>query len=527
MLLVNLINKKCRNITVMKLHTKTAYLIGVSLSICVGLQAGCTSNSTTNSDFFPVVEWSQSSQESIPQSGVAFMNRKKEIVISPQSGISNARKSSQGLARILVDNKWGYINKEGNIVIIPQFENAGDFSEGLAAIVINGKLGYINKQGDMVIQPQFEYQDHAWDWGFHRFSEGLALIRKDNKVGYINNQGLIVISPKFDDAYPFSDGVALILDEAGYGYIDINGQVIVEPQFEDAGSFSEGLAPVRIGDRIGYINTNSEIVINPNFTVPQYYHPSLPEYYDLSIYGGEVNFQEGMAKVQVNKKDGYINNKGEIVIDPQFTKALPFSEGLAAVMIENDKLGYINKQGQVVFEMPINPWEFFYPSGSSIPGQPNFSGGFVWTSELVYFDKEGNQVPYPSSLPPEEQAKIDANEAKFEARNNLGALNRAQQAFFLENGKFASSIRELGVGIREETDYHSYAIEGVISNAVIMTVTGKKSGMTGFTGVVLVKNQDTTAYLCVPNDFSQTPPAVSIDNLQLQNFRCPSGSHNP
>ncbi|HAO10795.1 MAG TPA: hypothetical protein DCQ51_06400 [Planktothrix sp. UBA8407] len=140
---------------------------------------------------------------------------------------------------------------------------------------------------------------------------------------------------------------------------------------------------------------------------------------------------------------------------------------------------------------------------------------------VVFYLTEGIKLPQLNlSISPE-------NEAKIEARNTLGALNRGQQAFLLENGKFASSIRKLGMGINEETDYYSYAIKGIRSNAVIMTVTGKKYGMTGVTGVVLVKNQKTTAYLCVSNDFSQTPPAVSLNNLQLQNFRCPSGSHNP
>ena len=43
-----------------------------------------------------------------------------------------------------------------------------------------------------------------------------------------------------------------------------------------------------------------------------------------------------------------------------------------------------------------------------------------------------------------------------EAKTNLGALNRGQQIYQLENGGFASSINDLDVGI--EGDIYSYSV---------------------------------------------------------------------
>ena len=53
-----------------------------------------------------------------------------------------------------------------------------------------------------------------------------------------------------------------------------------------------------------------------------------------------------------------------------------------------------------------------------------------------------------------------------EAKTNLGALNRGQQAYRLENGEFASNISDLDVGI--EGDIYSYSL-------------GKKDGGTNVT----------------------------------------------
>ncbi|HLO88438.1 MAG TPA: type IV pilin-like G/H family protein [Nostocaceae cyanobacterium] len=44
-----------------------------------------------------------------------------------------------------------------------------------------------------------------------------------------------------------------------------------------------------------------------------------------------------------------------------------------------------------------------------------------------------------------------------EAKNNIGAMNRVQQAYFLEtNGKFARTIKEMNIGIKEQTTNYNY-----------------------------------------------------------------------
>ncbi|GJD23731.1 general secretion pathway protein G [Rivularia sp. IAM M-261] len=54
-----------------------------------------------------------------------------------------------------------------------------------------------------------------------------------------------------------------------------------------------------------------------------------------------------------------------------------------------------------------------------------------------------------------------AKARQSEARNNVGALNRAQQAFFLEASSFATSIQAVGIGIRTQTDNYKYEVKTV------------------------------------------------------------------
>jgi hypothetical protein len=62
--------------------------------------------------------------------------------------------------------------------------------------------GYIDKTGEMKIVPQFDYADE--------FSEGYACIKKGDVYGYINKNGVLVIEPQFHEAYAFRQRVARV-----------------------------------------------------------------------------------------------------------------------------------------------------------------------------------------------------------------------------------------------------------------------------------------------------------------------------
>jgi type IV pilus assembly protein PilA len=52
-----------------------------------------------------------------------------------------------------------------------------------------------------------------------------------------------------------------------------------------------------------------------------------------------------------------------------------------------------------------------------------------------------------------------ANKARqAEAKNNIGAINRAQQGFFLEAQNFTTSLSALGIGVTAQTENYDYNI---------------------------------------------------------------------
>jgi hypothetical protein len=46
-----------------------------------------------------------------------------------------ARDFSEGRAAVMVGKKWGFIGRDGVVVIEPQYDSAWSFSEGIAPVI--------------------------------------------------------------------------------------------------------------------------------------------------------------------------------------------------------------------------------------------------------------------------------------------------------------------------------------------------------------------------------------------------------
>ena len=81
-------------------------------------------------------------------------------------------------------------------------------------------------------------------------------------------------------------------------------------------------------------------------------------------------------------------------------------------------------------------------------------------------------------------------------KTHLGAYNRAQQAYYFENGNFSSTVSNLGLGIPEETKYHSYAVSE--AQSLWMTVEANPKGdlVKGYLGLAYIDGFAIQTRLC-------------------------------
>ena len=72
-----------------------------------------------------------------------------------------------------INGKWGAIDKNGIIVIKPQFDFICDFKDGLALAELDGKWGVVNKKGEFVVKPRYDDKIYYECGKYLKCSEGL------------------------------------------------------------------------------------------------------------------------------------------------------------------------------------------------------------------------------------------------------------------------------------------------------------------------------------------------------------------
>jgi hypothetical protein len=192
-----------------------------------------------------------------------------------------------------------------------------------------------------------------------RASVKLLPVEQDGKWGYKNTDGEWVISPRFILANEFTpEGIAAVVDDDGWLYIDVSGNELIRPFVVDNGPdyFQEGFARFVRDGKFGFFDKTGQIVIEPKFDFAQ-------------------PFSEGLAAVCMDcqkkteneysyfhgGKWGYINKEGELVIPLEFEAVNSFDNGKARVKIDN-QWKYLDKNGELLsdvegVEMPFQPPE--------------------------------------------------------------------------------------------------------------------------------------------------------------------------
>ena len=302
-----------------------------------------------------------------------FVDKSGKVVIEMKYVSAGAFK--EGLAAVAVgegrNRKWGYINGTGQFVIQPQFVEAYGFSEGLAIVSAGtNKWGFIDKTGKFVIAPEFSDGAVGYFEGHTdpktKFVNGLAPIaNKDGLWGFIDKTGKFVITPQYASANIFVEDLAAVAvatnpNKRKWGFIDKTGKIIISPQFDDAGEFSEGKAVVSVSDAkststdsrlFGVINKKGEFVIQPIW--PNYQITQRPRSWDAH----RGAFSEGMlalskqtsSRIEQNVGTwGFIDVAGKPVIEQKFLSVSDFSNGLAAVTLEDKTMAYIDKTGKII-----------------------------------------------------------------------------------------------------------------------------------------------------------------------------------
>lgn len=260
-------------------------------------------------------------------------------------GYESIKGFSDGMASFKRNDKYGFMDTSLTEVIEPKFDKVGKFHNGFATFRMKkgkeDKVGYINKKGEIVIPAIYDRAEP--------FSEGVAVVENDGISKIIDENNNVLFETEMYLRGFSTDGIISAFkfkneECTKYGFVNKYGETVIDFKYNMAGMFFDGLAPVSDeNDKCGYINTKGEVVIDFK-------------------YDSASLFKEGRAKVAMKfiresniYKDGvpyyqyaYIDTTGKELTGFEYEYLNEFKNGYGTVMSDFGDNRLIDKNGNVI-----------------------------------------------------------------------------------------------------------------------------------------------------------------------------------
>jgi hypothetical protein len=203
---------------------------------------------------------------------------------------------SDGRAAVRTSGLYGFVDEQGNEIVPPHHRIVGDYKFGFAQVDVDGKSGLIDRDGRLVIEPRCGFVEAiapdrflasetrqlggttgAEDFsgvrvelnGLHfEFSEDGGRILgslERSKSGIIDRSGRWIEPPGIRIFDPADRSIRMVLDYNRWGLQADDGHWLARPQFNAVEALSDGLARVRVAGRFGFIDRSGRFVIDPVF----------------------------------------------------------------------------------------------------------------------------------------------------------------------------------------------------------------------------------------------------------------------
>jgi hypothetical protein len=328
----------------------------------------------------------------------------------------NSRSSFRdGILAVCLNHKWGYINSRGQEITRIKYDYADEFKNGRAQVSIHFKEGLIDKNGKEIVPLIYDEMERLdggfvyvgknttsinYIWGvinektgtfiaplqYHQtfnmdhpgfsFTKKIARISLNNKVGVINEKGKIII-PLIYDAIDALGDICAVYKNNKYGYINSNGKVIVPVEND------------YVDKRYSYINSNGKI------------GPAENEYIDKPDFFNDVCglnvYESSLSLLCRNGKFGFANKKGRVVTSIKYDDVERRYLGGAFVSI-NKKCGYVNEKGKEViparFDIPISKMSDYFDEGLFVYKENNKWGAIDTTGVNIIEPKYDSMTSF-------------------------------------------------------------------------------------------------------------------------------------
>lgn len=173
-------------------------------------------------------------------------------------GFQYAMPYSCGVALVVVDDAWFYINLEGEQAFSETYEFAESFHHDRALVKNDQGFKIIDPHGSTVAKLPYEQVSPQSPWCWQ------VIIREEEKYksGFIGLDGESLTSIEFDYVGYYDPDVKRILVRIGrhFGYLDEHAKIAIPLRYEYAEIFDRGKAKVAQDGRVFFIDPDGNEV---------------------------------------------------------------------------------------------------------------------------------------------------------------------------------------------------------------------------------------------------------------------------
>lgn len=248
-------------------------------------------------------------------------------------------------------NKWGFINKKGEIIIPAQYDTVHYFINGLACVKQNTKWGCIDLYNKVVVPFREAKQISS-------FTQNTQYVLLDTREENLPALALTDTLGKILSPFCYSDILfqknEIYLKKDGYWYKWKNQELTLTTQPVRKDTIPYNSSPkyeiTRTENGLKWVlkNFTDEITFD-TYLQAKLWLDSLQKKQGTNTIKqyNTVTYHQGIGIIKVKDKLGCIDSMGNLIVEPKYDEITPFQNGFATVRMGN-LWGIINKKGKEI-----------------------------------------------------------------------------------------------------------------------------------------------------------------------------------
>jgi len=247
----------------------------------------------------------------------------------------------------MAEGKRGYLDRVSGEVTIPaQYDRAWMFSEGLGGVLKDNKLGFINAKGAIVIPFQFPYDPNFDLKVDFIFKNGFCTASNSKgKHGLINNRGEWVITPQYDYITNPVKGFRIVRKNDLYGVMDSLCNLILPVRYDL-------IQVTKVGFVVVQNNTQQLLAFDAKTVLQPFVYGDMKELHynsrQVTKDGEDIMIRSEYTAFNINEKWGLMDKNGKVVIKAQYSEIESLTNNIFTCQI-GDYWITVNAKGEIIY----------------------------------------------------------------------------------------------------------------------------------------------------------------------------------